>query len=533
MGLLTGISGASGYGLWTDNGFFTGAISGGTIDIGGADATSFHVDSAGNIWSGASTYAAAPFRVSSGGALVATSAVVGIVAGGANLMLNSTFQVDTDANGTADYWAGYTTGGQTVVLDIVATGGVDNRAFQRVSWSVTNTGQKGIATDSDQPGGVQGGWLANTTYIVSFWAKTTNLVGGGISSMNLYWFTDPATQTAINNPALSTTWQQYIFRITWGASVNIKGGLYISILSGAGVTGNVCFDHVQVQQADTPSAWAPYPSELEPGSVTAEKISVTSLSAIKADMGTLTAGSIVIGSTNKLWLNDSADGALNIGGSTKASAPFRVTAAGVLTATSGTIGGWTLSATALTAGSSTTTVGLDSGGTNPAFYAGSATPADAKIQIGVAGIKIKTSTNDKYFLLDNTSITGTRPIGFLNMDQADPPATDRGMINLGHWVDANNYSALACYTDTVSMIVSRGGVWKNLLQGNFYYCRIENPIRMPTGAGIAAENQNAQLYVSTDGNFVIQWLSGGVTRYKYIALTDTSTTWSYSTSAPA
>lgn len=48
-------------------GTFSGAISGSTIDIGGADATSFHVDAAGNMWSGASSYASAPFRVASDG----------------------------------------------------------------------------------------------------------------------------------------------------------------------------------------------------------------------------------------------------------------------------------------------------------------------------------------------------------------------------------------------------------------------------------------------------------------------------------
>ena len=53
----------------------TSAAISGTIDIGGDDATSFHVDSAGGIWSGASVAnkATAPFRVSSAGALVATN----------------------------------------------------------------------------------------------------------------------------------------------------------------------------------------------------------------------------------------------------------------------------------------------------------------------------------------------------------------------------------------------------------------------------------------------------------------------------
>lgn len=77
--------------------------------------------------------------------------------------------------------------------------------------------------------------------------------------------------------------------------------------------------------------------------------------------------------------------AISAGSSTPASAPFRVSQAGALTATSGAIGGWTLGATALTAGSGATTVGLDSGGTNPAIYAGSATPASAPFRVTQAG----------------------------------------------------------------------------------------------------------------------------------------------------
>jgi hypothetical protein len=72
--------------------------------------------------------------------------------------------------------------------------------------------------------------------------------------------------------------------------------------------------------------------------VTAAKISTTTLSAITADLGTVTAGSIVVGGTNKLWLNDSDDGKLAIGGSVKASAPFQVAANGTLNTTAALIG---------------------------------------------------------------------------------------------------------------------------------------------------------------------------------------------------
>jgi hypothetical protein len=56
-------------------------------------------------------------------------------------------------------------------------------------------------------------------------------------------------------------------------------------------------------------------------------IRTANLSALSADLGSVTAGSIVVGTTNKLWLNDDTTSptvALAIGGSTKASAPFLV-----------------------------------------------------------------------------------------------------------------------------------------------------------------------------------------------------------------
>lgn len=54
----------------------TGAISAATIDIGGADTTSFHVDINGNLWLGAAAFADGPFRVTNAGAVTATSATI-------------------------------------------------------------------------------------------------------------------------------------------------------------------------------------------------------------------------------------------------------------------------------------------------------------------------------------------------------------------------------------------------------------------------------------------------------------------------
>lgn len=64
---------------------------------------------------------------------------------------------------------------------------------------------------------------------------------------------------------------------------------------------------------------------------------------------------------------------------------------GTITSTAGTIGGWTLGATSLVAGTGANTVGLDSGGTNPAIYAGSATPGSAPFRVTAAGALVASS----------------------------------------------------------------------------------------------------------------------------------------------
>ncbi len=94
------VSGVSGWQINADgdvefnNGTFRGTISASTIDIGGSDATSFHVDVDGNMWLGAATYAAAPFKVSKAGVLSATKRVVTVTQ-------SATPAIDTDVTDVA------------------------------------------------------------------------------------------------------------------------------------------------------------------------------------------------------------------------------------------------------------------------------------------------------------------------------------------------------------------------------------------------------------------------------------------------
>ncbi len=88
----------------------SGPISGSTIDIGGADATSFHVDINGNVWAGAATFNTGtnPFSVTSAGALTARSGEIGGFTIGTSSLIAGTgsTRIGLQASGTEALYAG-------------------------------------------------------------------------------------------------------------------------------------------------------------------------------------------------------------------------------------------------------------------------------------------------------------------------------------------------------------------------------------------------------------------------------------------
>lgn len=154
----------------------------------------------------------------------------------------------------------------------------------------------------------------------------------------------------------SSTWKTYIASngqwyfagdanqfIAWdGATLSVKGT--ITVLGGnAVVTGGAAADvnaystkitagKILISGATTLADWehGSDATKIDGGKIYTGSITV---------LGAVTSGSIVVGTTNKMWFNEGADGVLAIGGSTKATAPFRVTAAGAVTSTMFTLEG--------------------------------------------------------------------------------------------------------------------------------------------------------------------------------------------------
>lgn len=131
--------------------------------------------------------------------------------------------------------------------------------------------------------------------------------------------------SGISDPAFGGTLTGYGL---YGNNVYIKGSVVVT----GGSLGGLAAADINSNTTTIDGG------KITTGSIDASRISVTSLAAISANLGTVTAGSIVVGSTNKLWLNDSADGKLAIGGNVKASAPFSVAADGTLNTTAAMIG---------------------------------------------------------------------------------------------------------------------------------------------------------------------------------------------------
>lgn len=90
-----------------------GAISASTIDIGGADETSFHVDIDGNMWSGDANFASAPFKVSNTGDITATSVTVTGTINATGGYIGTTTALVYESQGLNCGVTGYIRGNQT------------------------------------------------------------------------------------------------------------------------------------------------------------------------------------------------------------------------------------------------------------------------------------------------------------------------------------------------------------------------------------------------------------------------------------
>jgi hypothetical protein len=177
--------------LWLGAGLYSSApfrISNtGNVDVGGTDSSSFHIDNTGNIWAGAGTFNTStnPFSVTAAGALRATganisgtvTATLGTIGGwsiGSNFIRSSGSEVTLSSNGQLTI--GSNVNDQAIITnngDFFVTGfdsggyGAGNSRFYGPWFNV----KKGYSSGASQPN-------AQLTYKdLTFFTSTTNTAG--------------------------------------------------------------------------------------------------------------------------------------------------------------------------------------------------------------------------------------------------------------------------------------------------------------------------------------------------------------------
>jgi len=156
------------------------------------------------------------------------------MAGSPNLVRNSSFEMDTNGDGVADYFTVYNNDGGSVPTTGSLVSGTKSPKAQRISWTGTNASTKGIYFDITEAK------AANVDYVLSFWARTSTA-----TTVHFYENSPFATITWLTSQTTSTTWTYYAVRLNWSSTPAIN--FYLSIASGASISnGWIEFDNVSI-----------------------------------------------------------------------------------------------------------------------------------------------------------------------------------------------------------------------------------------------------------------------------------------------
>lgn len=234
-----------------------------------------------------------------------TANVLSVLAGGGNLVQNSSFE-DINASGRPGVvlgdtgmvgWNKYNSGGPgnpTVARSSTAYHG---QYSCQLTWT-TNSGNMGLR--QAVPVGPNGSttWPANSKWMVSCWVKhNVPTMGPPTLIAAVTGFTDVAI---VNPTPVQGLWQRYVFYRTIDGT-DRASSLYIKFTHA---DGDLLIDGVQVQRGDVATGYAPSADELLPGTISALHIEAGSLSSASGVFGVLSAGSITTGTLSAALIGD-------------------------------------------------------------------------------------------------------------------------------------------------------------------------------------------------------------------------------------
>lgn len=173
--------------------------------------------------------------------------------GSGNLAVNGDFS--NVSGGMPVNYGVYNGSGATRVDSVPGAGVFPGSSYWRMHNSTAISGTFGFYLAS--AASVMGGWQANTTYTVSFYARISSNATG--NAMAAAWNNAPPTQYWLQNPVLTSTWQRYVFVLNFGSStIDTNGFWYLSNgVQASGTDFDVCAFQVEIGSA--PSGWSAPP----------------------------------------------------------------------------------------------------------------------------------------------------------------------------------------------------------------------------------------------------------------------------------
>ena len=328
----------------------------GIITAGSASPGQAHMSGDG-FWAGASSsnFATAPFRVSTSGGVTAKNiSVIGgtVSVGDAPIAISHVARSASAIVTIKTSAAVNATVGQNITIDVTSAPYTTNADFNG-SFNVLS-----ITTSSPYTLTYQGATSSAVTEVAATGFVYTGARISGESASGTWFSVDSGF--ALKNPANVS---QNIITAT-ASDVTINADF---IKAGTVTLGNLGANAISSTNFSVSNT----------GTITAQDGTVGgwTLASTKLSSGT---------STSYVALATSGGYSIYAGSETASSAPFSVTPGGSLKAESGTIGGWSLGQYSLTAGSGANRAGVATSG-GYAFYAGDENPALAEFSVTPAG----------------------------------------------------------------------------------------------------------------------------------------------------
>jgi hypothetical protein len=213
-----------------------------------------------------------------------TAAKLGAAIGGGNLLANSSFELDANADGVANDWTAATSGTITATNTISTAEKVYGASSQRLNLAASTTaGYRTIQQSGTMPAG------AITKLTLSFWYKGSRT---GTGQFNPVLSNSGVTSFVEGQYTPTATWQRG--SITWtvpGADTTWKIDLRARAYAISD-TIDLYLDGVQLEVGDVVTSYAPKPDEILDGSIVAAKIAANTITANQIAANTITSAEI-------------------------------------------------------------------------------------------------------------------------------------------------------------------------------------------------------------------------------------------------